>query len=195
MLPSVSPERDNLLEKNNVKSLHQARVTLRRLRAALSLFRPLFRDETAKRLSVEFRWLAGILGEVRNLDVLLPKTHELREQLTTARSSAYDHVVDALGSYQARALMLDFNEWLRYGEFLDVTEAEDGRRSSTSEFATKALNKLRRKLKKHGRDLAKIDDDQRHEARKDAKKLRYAAEFFGSLFAHKRCARRYKRFF
>ncbi len=38
------------------------------------------------------------------------------------------------------------------------------------------------------------EDEHRHEARKNAKKLRYAAEFFGSLFAGKRAARRYKRF-
>lgn len=37
-------------------------------------------------------------------------------------------------------------------------------------------------------------DEHRHEARKDAKKLRYAAEFFRSLFSDKWDVRPYKRF-
>ncbi len=49
-------------------------------------------------------------------------------------------------------------------------------------------------MKKHGRDLANADDGVRHELRKDAKKLRYAAEFFASLFERKGEKRRYKRF-
>ncbi|WP_304655232.1 CHAD domain-containing protein [Neorhizobium galegae] len=36
--------------------------------------------------------------------------------------------------------------------------------------------------------------EHRHEVRKDAKKLRYAAEFFSSLFKDERGIRRYKRF-
>lgn len=57
-----------------------------------------------------------------------------------------------------------------------------------------ALDKARKKPKKHGQDLSGVDDEHRHEARKDAKKLRYAAEFFRSLFNDNRGARRYKRF-
>ncbi|CUX61173.1 CHAD domain-containing protein (plasmid) [Agrobacterium tumefaciens] len=38
-----------------------------------------------------------------------------------------------------------------------------------------------------------VDDEHWHEARKDAKKLRYAAECFRVLFPDKRGARRYKR--
>lgn len=183
-----------LLDRKNVEALHQARVALRRLRSAISLFKPLFRDETGKRLSGEFRWLAGVLGEARNLDVLLPNADELRERLGEARTSAYGDVIDALGSFRARALMIDFNEWLRCGEYLVPEATPEYPQPSAMEFACEALEKLRRKLKKHGRELAGIDDDQRHEARKDSKKLRYAVEFFGSFFTDKRFSRRYKRF-
>ncbi len=181
-----------LLDRRNAEALHQARVALRRLRSALSLFKPLFREETAERLSGEFRWLAGVLGEARNLDVLLPKASALRPRLEEERTSAYDDVFEALVSYRARALMLDFNEWLHCGEYLSLTD-EQARKPGV-EFACAALDKKRRKLKKQAHDLAGIDDEQRHDARKGAKKLRYAAEFFGSLFADKGDARRYKRF-
>lgn len=180
-----------LLRRRNAEALHQVRVAMRRLRSAFSLFKPVL-DGEARRISGEFRWLAGILGEARNLDVLLLKatSSNLRDKLEQARTAAYDDVVEALGSARASALMLDFNEWLQCGEYL----REQANGKPAAEFAAEALDRMRKKLKKHGRRLAKVDDDQRHEARKDAKKLRYAAEFFGSLFSDRHGGRRYKRF-
>jgi len=86
-----------LLQRGNAASLHQARVALRRLRSALSLFKPLL-DENARRFSDELRWLANTFGEARNLDVLLLKVAdgELREKLETARKSANGGIVEAL---------------------------------------------------------------------------------------------------
>ncbi len=42
--------------------------------------------------------------------------------------------------------------------------------------------------------MATLDDDHRHEVRKDAKRFRYAAEFFASLFDDARGVRRHKKF-
>ncbi|AYG70249.1 CHAD domain-containing protein (plasmid) [Rhizobium sp. CCGE531] len=180
-----------LLHRRSAEALHQARVAMRRLRSAISLFKPLLDDE-AGRLSDEFRWLAGVLGEARNIDVLLPKAKDgsLADRLQEAREAAYDEAEKALGSPRARALLLDFHEWLHTGTYLDGP-AKD---KTIAEQAVEALDKMRKKLKKHGRDLARVDDERRHEARKDAKKLRYAAEFFKSLFAGHKKARRHKRF-
>ncbi len=182
--------------KQNAESLHQARVALRRLRSAITLFKPILKDAEGKRLSGEFRWLAGVLGEARNLDVLLPKAKagQLRDDLTAKRAVAYEHVLDSLDSSRTRALMLDFHEWLHCGDYLFEPTTRNLREQPAKEFASKALGKARKKLKKHGQDLAGIDDEHRHEARKDAKKLRYAAEFFRSLYSDEKSARRYKRF-
>src|SRR3546814_19010693 len=62
------------------------------------------------------------------------------------------------------------------------------------DFAISALDRFRRKVKRDGRDLAHIEDEARHEVRKDATKLRYASEFFTSLFDRKRARRRHKKF-
>lgn len=182
--------------RRNPESLHQARVALRRLRSAITLFKPMLHDEEAKRLSGEFRWLAGVLGEARNIDVLLPKAKagKLRDRLAESRVIAYEEVVAALDSARARALMLDFNEWVHCGNYRKNPATRDVRECPAAEFSAKVLDRARKKLKKHGRDLAGIDDEHRHEVRKDAKKLRYAAEFFRSLYADKQSARRYKRF-
>ncbi|MBB4568935.1 CHAD domain-containing protein [Rhizobium leucaenae] len=187
---------DVLLRQRNAEALHQARVGLRRLRSDFSLFKRMLPGDEPQRLKDEFRWLTGVLGEARNLDVLLAKATDpdLRGRLKDAREAAYDEAVEGLNSSRARALMLDFNEWLRCGEYLSLPETEDVRGLQASEFAEMALDRMRKKLKKHGQVLAKVDDHQRHEARKDAKKLRYAAEFFESLFDDKRGVRRHRRF-
>jgi CHAD domain-containing protein len=68
------------------------------------------------------------------------------------------------------------------------------RSTPASDFASAALDLQRKKIKKHGRDLAEADDEHRHQVRKDAKKLRYAADFFASLFDNMKSRRRHKRF-
>ncbi|WLR92039.1 CYTH and CHAD domain-containing protein [Shinella zoogloeoides] len=180
-----------LLRRRSEDALHQARVALRRLRSALYLFKAHL-GEDAGRFSSEFRWLAGLLGDVRNLDVLLAKVteDEVREKLLDAREKACTVAVEALSSSRASALAMDFYEWIHCGPYRD----EPALQLPAKEFARKALDKCRRKLKKHGRELATVGDEDRHRVRKDAKKLRYASEFFQALFASKRDGRRYKHF-
>jgi inorganic triphosphatase YgiF len=55
-------------------------------------------------------------------------------------------------------------------------------------FAAVALERLDRRLRKHGADVPKATPEARHEARIAAKKLRYATEFFGALHPKKRVA-------
>lgn len=169
------------------EALHQARVALRRLRSAFSIFKPMIGDGGAD-LRAGLRWLASELGDARNLDVLLERTRPgaLHDRLAAAREAAYDRVGDALSSPRARRLMLGLAE-------MTASREVDGDQPARA-FASTALGRFRRKMKKEARDLAHADDRARHEVRKHAKKLRYAGEFFASLFARKRERRRYKRF-
>ncbi|MBB2708425.1 CHAD domain-containing protein (plasmid) [Rhizobium sophoriradicis] len=118
----------------------------------------------------------------------------MRERLENARRAAYDDALTSLASSRARTLMLDLNEWPRCGEYLSDPRTTEIREGPAADFAGFALDRMRKKLRKHGMALSKVDDEHRHEARKDAKKLRYATEFFAPLFDDKRGARRYKRF-
>ena len=52
-------------------ALHQMRVALRRLRAAISLFSPVVGDDRAGAIKSELKWLAQEFGPARNLDKLL----------------------------------------------------------------------------------------------------------------------------
>lgn len=185
---------DLLLATRAAEPLHQARIALRRLRSALTIFRPMLGDHGAA-LRDELRWLAGELGEARDLDVLLPRAPEgpLRDRLRKAREAAHDRVADALSSGRARGLMLDLTEWTSAGDWLSDPAAVDARAMPARDFAAAALSRFRRKVRRGGRGLALLDDESRHDLRKDAKKLRYAADFFDPLFRdrHRKARRRF----
>lgn len=177
-------------------SVHQARVGLRRLRSAFSLFQPLLKDDArAELLKLELKWLAVELGEVRNLDVLIPRMAEgVRGQLEVARERALEHVRVSLASARTRLLMIDLAEWLAIGDWrVDPSDPAIASRLAPY-FAADVLDRHRRKIRKRGKHLAKIDDEHRHEVRIEGKKLRYAAEFFGSLYPGKKARRRHRDF-
>lgn len=185
-----------LLVGRDAGALHQARVALRRLRSAFSIFKQVVGEDGKAKLGEELRWLASKLGDARNLDVLLERARPgaLHNRIVAAREAAYGRVEDVLASSRVRALMLDLAEWTATGDWLDVSDKEADRNQPAREFAVTALGRFRRKVKKDGRALARADDATRHQVRKDAKKLRYAAEFFSVLFERRREKRRYRRF-
>lgn len=184
-----------LLVDRDPAALHQARVALRRLRSAFSIFKPMIGDAGAN-LREELRWLASELGDARNLDVLLDRARpgSLHDRIAAARETAYDRVGDVLASARVRGLMLGLAEWIAGDTWIGAVGSDAAGDRPAREFAITALDRFRRKVKKGGRDLAGTDDEARHELRKDTKKLRYAAEFFTTLFERKRDRRRYKRF-
>lgn len=184
-----------LMEARDQAALHQARVALRRLRSALAIFKPMIGDGGVP-IGKELRWLASIFGEARDLDVLCERARPgvIFDRIEAAREAAYDRVDVALQSTRARALMLDLVEWAAAGEWSEGSGGEADGDQPARAYAARALRHFRRRIKRKGRDLASLDDDARHMVRKDAKKLRYATEFFASLFERKRERRRHKRF-
>jgi CHAD domain-containing protein len=64
------PRREARRRDSLVGQVHQARVSVRRLRSVLRTFTGLFESEWSKPMLVELSWFAGVLGEIRDLDVL-----------------------------------------------------------------------------------------------------------------------------
>ena len=58
-----------VIRDSKVEALHQARVAMRRLRSALTLFKPAIEDVEFEHLRQELRWFTGELGDARNIDV------------------------------------------------------------------------------------------------------------------------------
>ena len=185
-----------LQRAHNPEVLHQTRVGLRRLRAALSVFRAMLDPEGLNAARTETRWLAGELSPARDLDVFLQNagaSDDIDEDagraaffraLRLAQAEAYERALAAVRSARFRALMLCLGEWIEVGAWLRL---DDGPRRSLREgpittLAAPMLDRLDQRLRKRSRHFRRLDIEARHELRKQAKKLRYAAAFFGEAF-------------
>ncbi|RVU17455.1 CYTH and CHAD domain-containing protein [Methylobacterium oryzihabitans] len=195
---------DALLAHREPEALHQLRVSLRRLRSAVSLFGDLVADSRTPDLVATLKRLSEPFGDTRNLDVFLAKTLPaererrpdepgllaLEKHLEAERLKAYDGVVATLTSAEWRGFVLDLMTWIETGAWLSRPAAATPARA----FATGVLEKRRRQVKTRGRDLDELEPEARHRVRIAAKKLRYGSEFFGSLYTGKKAAKRHKAF-
>ena len=180
------------------EALHQARVAVRRLRAATSAFKPMLADAESAAVKAELRWFAKALDEARDLDVFISTafpaagdgddlTDEhgravaaFRGRMLEAQAKAYDHALAAIESVRFSSLLLDVAAWLSIGEWTrsDDPSAHAARRQPGAEFGRQALDRLFHKVMKGGKGLKHLDPEARHELRIRVKKLRYGAEFF-----------------
>jgi inorganic triphosphatase YgiF len=163
-------------------ALHQSRVALRRLRSALSLFRPILKGPALERFKVDLRGLALTLGRARNLDVLLARRTDhlpknMRQLLVEERCNAYESAIAALRMPATTAMLIDLTEWIALGERHNP-EVALGR---VGEFSQQVLDRFWKKVKKPAARVRDLHDEDRHELRIAGKKLRYAGEFFAAL--------------
>ena len=181
-----------LLDHYHPMALHQARVAARRLRSALTVFKPMLAEVDVARFQIELRWLAKLLGEARDLDVLIERVGpgELNDSIGVARGEVHAKVIKTLQSSRARLLMIDIIEWVTIDAARVSVERTQLGCEPAAQFAAGCLGHLHRQVIKHGRHLEKLDDQQRHEIRKKAKKLRYASEYFAGLFGSAKKGRR-----
>jgi inorganic triphosphatase YgiF len=198
------------LEAGDPEGVHQMRVGLRRLRAAMSLFSDLLSDAQSAALKLEVEWLTKELGPARELEVLVQRvmvlvkrqhTHlsglsDMARALVRQRGDALDQARAAVDSPRFRRLLLDIAGWIEIGQW--ASPQDDLRRecieTPIATFAAAALQRSWRKLRKKGKALRELDPRSRHKLRVQGKKLRYASEFFATLFQRRKPARRQKRF-
>jgi inorganic triphosphatase YgiF len=199
---------DVFLHTRDAEALHQLRVALRRLRSAFTLFKPvLAQDAAAATLREEIKRITEPFGHARNLDVFLAETlpaemakrpdeaglDDLRERLEAERARAHDGVLATLESQEWRGLILDVAAWLETGAWRTGPAAPD-RDAPAADFAAQVLDKALRRIRKRGRHLDRLEAEERHRVRIEAKKLRYGAEFFASLYTEKKLRKRHKAF-
>ncbi|WP_246707517.1 CHAD domain-containing protein [Mesorhizobium sp. NZP2077] len=180
----------------DAEALHQARVSLRRLRSLCSICKSLFDDSRFDHLREELTWLASEFGDARNIDVMIDRasSEALSIRLQDARDEAYAAVEASLSSVRARALMIDAAEWLSIRSWRAAQTDETLHEQSSRDFASGVFDRLWKRVAKGGDNLIDADDETRHEVRIVAKKLRYAAEFFEPLYKSKAEAKRHRRF-
>ena len=87
-----------------------------------------------------------------------------------------------LDSARFRALLLDVLTWIEGSHDHSADQAG----AAATRFATDVLRRQVRKVLKQGKHLAKLSARGRHKVRIRVKKIRYAVEFFESLFPKRR---------
>ncbi|NIZ92971.1 CYTH and CHAD domain-containing protein [Kineococcus rubinsiae] len=198
VLAHLAEQVDRLLDEDprvradEPDSVHRMRVATRRLRSALTTFSSLFSAPT-RPLRTELKWLAGELGAARDAEVLRdrlaaaaaeldgpPVAEEVAQHLQGTYRTAHDAVLQSLSS-------------ARYERLLDALEALLAEPGFTHRGGRRAGKVLPRRVARTHRRLADLVEraeeaggDERdallHEARKAAKRVRYAAEAVTSVF-------------
>ncbi len=196
------------LAGRNPEYLHQLRVGLRRLRAALGLLRDLADADAMKSVDAELRWLADRLGAARDWDVFLGETlprlsHAigdsaglagLRSRSARLRSQRKRAMREALEAPRYQALLLSLGRLFAQSE-LPLLRSSGNEEAAlrfalpVSGFAQALLEEREHRLHQRGKGVVEAPPADRHRARIAAKKLRYAAEFFTSLYPAKRVQR------
>jgi triphosphatase len=189
------------------EGVHQMRVALRRLRAALALLRSIAPSPAIDMLRSEARWLAASLGDARNWDVFVTETlrstrdgcgevagfDALRIAAERHRAAGYLVARQALEDGRAGRLPLALGAFVETrGWRSDVSSDQLGMLAGpVRSLPQRALARQHRKALKRGRHFKRLSPEARHELRLAVKRLRYSVDFFLGLLDHRRQARRY----
>jgi CHAD domain-containing protein len=170
--------------EGDVEGVHHLRTTTRRLRSALSLFRRLTDPDWSDAIATELKWLASLLGAVRDLDV---KTDRIRQSAAQAEESeAIEPLIAALDTKRSQTA-LALSEALHGDRYQRLTEAlalesiavrdDDALAEPCRSALPRLVDRSWRGLRRLGQALTPSDPDEDfHDVRKRAKEARYAAE-------------------
>ncbi|RXH35216.1 hypothetical protein XH99_04710 [Bradyrhizobium nanningense] len=179
----------------DAEGVHQMRVGLRRLRAAISLFADLLPRASTARIKTELKWLTAELAPAREIDVFLnesirPITEQgvprrgaraIRKRFSRQRMAAFGRARAAVMSARYRRLLIDVAEWIEGGRPRAHDDRNDER--TIAAYAAELLDRRIRKARKQGKRLTNLEPMQRHKLRIRIKKIRYAVDFFESLYS------------
>ncbi len=198
-LRHLQSNEEGLIRAEDPEYLHQARVALRRLRAALSAFRAVIPEAVLERQNSAMRKLGQTLGIARDWDVFRLETlpslpaglasdagiealiAESDARRKNAREFAQRHITDP--SYTLA--LLDFAATVYRQSWMNDPQTIQPRSLPIIEFARRVMSKRWRAALKRGAGIDTAQPASLHPLRVGLKKLRYGGEFFASLFPKK----------
>ncbi|OKL43965.1 CYTH and CHAD domain-containing protein [Pseudovibrio exalbescens] len=185
-------------DNERIEFTHQMRVGLRRLRSALKVYQPLVAGSALFEMGQEAQRLATYLGNLRDLDVMASEIiGPLQERspdgiefqglmiaLDSARDTVRQDVIAQLATARANSFILQLARYIQTREWREEIspEACEALDMPALEFADYALRKRWKACAKRAKHLETLTIEERHELRKALKKLRYAIEFFKTLY-------------
>ena len=196
-LTQINANYDGVLHSRDPEFVHQMRVALRRLRAALAIFKPVIQSKEMPAIRRGLDALAMSLNIARDWDVWMTETlprlmaeHPAAPGLALLRRRAQAHrarhrreTQQSLTSSAYAQLMLTLERWLTGLPQAGLARAQHKLwDTAILPFADAALAALDQKAHRRGEKLAQLSVPQRHRLRIAVKKLRYGTEFFASLY-------------
>jgi len=194
LLDAITRNIPGVLADHDPEFLHDLRVAIRRTRSGLSLVKRVLPDAVSNRFSRLFRRLGTLTGPTRDLDVYLlayedylkrlppslwPGLQEFFATLRRKRQLEQKKLARVLRTKKNEAI---FNAWQRaftrhYRQPADLADLP------ARALASRIILKRYKRVMRDGQflDVATPDTDV-HRVRIQCKKLRYAMEFFGSLY-------------
>jgi triphosphatase len=181
--------------------VHQMRVAVRRLRSAITVFRPAVRSPAVEAAEADLKALASRLAPTRDWDVFVTETGgKVGVAFPTERK-----VQALLGAAERRRLAchaglrayLQGAEFRRLGIELACLAGGDAWQATLGEaeknelatpltdFARIVLNRRLERLTQVDHDIETLEPTALHAIRIRAKRLRYAAEIFAPLYPDK----------
>lgn len=189
-----------VLESDDSEGVHQMRVALRRLRSGLRIFQKVLPAAQFKKISHESKVLAGQLGAARDWDVFLSEIvtpmaaqfpdeqafRTFQKRIEMQRRKSRNAARKAILSRRYTELLLRLSAWLAKRAWRDELPLKSGAPvfGPAKDFADTSLSKAHQRVCKAGEKFATLRTAERHQMRIEVKKLRYAVDFFSSLYSH-----------
>ena len=202
-LAQIQGNEEGVTLGTDIESVHQMRVGVRRLRVALRLFARVAPAPAA--LQAEIKWLAAELGAARDWEVLAGITlAEIADACPDAtgieplRAAAQGLAVAnrkraaaAVDSARYARLLLTLGHWLQGALAHEALppERQLALAAPLGGLAARVLKNWHRRLLRQGDGLSGATPEVRHQVRIVAKRVRYATDFFASLYPPRRLRR------
>jgi CHAD domain-containing protein len=173
-------------------AVHQMRVATRRMRSALQAYGSVVDRARTRDLADELRWLAAVLGTARDLEVLEarisagleqvpeelvlgPVAAEVTRYFAGRRAAAHDDLLAALDGERYLALLAAIDDLLTAPPLTPLAGRPARKRIAA------LIGRTHRRVAEHIDAAGKLPqgalrDTELHDARKAAKRLRYATE-------------------
>jgi len=197
-LDQLRANEEAVLSTEDDEAIHQFRVALRRLRAIVSAYRDLVDDDVQAMISIDLRWMQRQFGPARDLDVLVAETlqpihnrlrgqpafEQLIETAEQARAEARRAAHLAIENPRYVTMLIQLYRHLHSGNWRRAS----GRArlaAPVGDFARPLLQSRHKRLMKLGARYRTLPEPELHRLRILAKKMRYAAEAFHSLYKPK----------
>jgi len=210
-LSHVAANVSAVTRSREVEGLHQLRVGLRRLAVAFSAFGEEFNTPAQRELQQRTKAFASAIGAARDLDVFAEELFAppaeaagadeafalLGERLERARADAWDSAVERVSSVEFAIFLDDVAVAAQTRSWSLPTGADLQNRlavrAPVMSVAARMLDEYLVRARKRGRQVKSLEQRDCHRLRISLKKLRYAAEFYGPLYKHKKVKRYIKR--